>query len=95
MFTTDQWADYLIYRSYPQQRVFCDGRSDFYAAASSDYLNLMQGNRRYREILSKWDINLALCPVGIPLSTILKMDPGWKLVEDDGQEILFQRLATP
>ena len=27
--TTDQWADYLIYTN-PQQKVFVDGRSDFY-----------------------------------------------------------------
>src|SRR5258708_2009594 len=28
--TTDQWGDYLIFRNYPRQRVFVDGRSDFY-----------------------------------------------------------------
>jgi hypothetical protein len=36
--TSDQWADYLIYRLYPQQRVFFDGRSDFFdPAIGSDY----------------------------------------------------------
>src|SRR5450756_459954 len=32
--TSDQWADYLIFRLYPEQRVFLDGRSDFYGPVS-------------------------------------------------------------
>ena len=35
LFTYDQWADYLIYERYPSQKVFMDGRSDFYG---SDFL---------------------------------------------------------
>src|SRR5450759_4718447 len=36
--TSDQWADYLIYRLYPEQRVFFDGRSDFFRPATgADY----------------------------------------------------------
>ncbi len=27
LYTTDAWGDYLIYRNYPQQRVFFDGRT--------------------------------------------------------------------
>src|SRR5205814_8960210 len=30
VFTSDQWGDYLIYRFYPDQQGFIDGRSDFY-----------------------------------------------------------------
>ena len=42
--TSDQWADYLIFRLYPQQRVFFDGRSDFFGAAiGSDYRKLLAG----------------------------------------------------
>ena len=32
IFTNDVWGGYLIYRLYPQTRVFVDGRSDFYGA---------------------------------------------------------------
>ena len=42
--TSDQWADYLIFRLYPQQRVFFDGRSDFFGPAiGSDYRKLLVG----------------------------------------------------
>ena len=30
LLTTDQWGDYIIYCFYPRQKVFMDGRSDFY-----------------------------------------------------------------
>ena len=43
MLTTDQWADYLIYTN-PQQKVFVDGRSDFYGPEiGNDYIRLMNG----------------------------------------------------
>ena len=33
IFTNDQWGDYLIWRLYPSDKVFVDGRSDFYGSA--------------------------------------------------------------
>ena len=40
--TTDQWADYLIYIN-PAQKVFIDGRSDFYGPeVGNDYLRLIE-----------------------------------------------------
>src|SRR5207248_690905 len=30
VFTHDEWGDYLIWSLYPSQKVFVDGRSDFY-----------------------------------------------------------------
>ena len=41
--TTDQWADYLIYL-HPQQKVFVDGRSDFYGPEiGNQFLQVMGG----------------------------------------------------
>ena len=39
--TSDQWADYLIFRLYPRQRSFFDGRSDFFGPQlGGDYRKL-------------------------------------------------------
>ena len=47
LLTTDQWADYLIYCFYPRQKVFVDGRSDFYGETlGNQYLHLLQGGQR-------------------------------------------------
>ena len=51
LLTSDQWADYIIFRLYPRQRVFFDGRSDFYGPAlGSDYRALQEAAPNWREL---------------------------------------------
>jgi hypothetical protein len=90
--TSDQWADYLIFRLYPQQRVFFDGRSDFYGAAiGSDYRKLLSGESPWRELLDRYQFDLALLPHDWALSTALEREPGWRLVYRDSVAVLFAR----
>jgi len=93
--TVDQWADYLIYWNYPRQRVFVDGRSDFYGEiVAKDYLHLLQGNYDWQAIMNRWDFDRALLPPDWPLASILKLDRSWRVVQDDGEAILFLRRPT-
>jgi len=90
--TTDQWADYLIYRFYPRQRVFVDGRSDFYGETlGNEYLHLLQGAYDWRGILRRHGFEVALLPANWPLAEILKLDQDWQVVQHDSQAILFRR----
>ena len=90
--TSDQWADYLIYRLYPQQRVFFDGRSDFFGPAiGSDYRKLLAGERPWRELLDRYRFDLALLPRDWALSTALDREPGWRLVYQDSVAVLYAR----
>lgn len=92
--TTDQWADYLIYVN-PAQKVFIDGRSDFYGPeVGNDYIRLTSGTWDWRQLLDKYRFNLALLPVESPLAQILKLAPDWRVVEDDGKRILLVRSAS-
>jgi hypothetical protein len=89
--TTDQWADYLIYVN-PAQKVFIDGRSDFYGPeVGNDYIRLTGGVWDWRQLMDKYRFNLVLLPVESPLTQILKMAPDWRVVEDDGRRILLVR----
>ncbi|MGI8743504.1 MAG: hypothetical protein ACR2NN_13230 [Bryobacteraceae bacterium] len=91
VFTTDQWGDYLIYSFYPRQKVFIDGRSDFYGEAlGRDYLAMLEGSYRALEVLRQQRFDVMLLPVEWPLAEMLKHRPGWNLVEDDGHAILFR-----
>src|SRR6185503_6158179 len=61
--TSDQWADYLIYRLYPRQRVFFDGRSDFYGPAlGGEYRELQTAGAGWREALRRHGFERALLP---------------------------------
>jgi hypothetical protein len=93
--TTDQWADYLIYTN-PKQKVFVDGRSDFYGAEiGTQYLHLINGSWDWKQVMDKYGFNLALLPVETAISQLLKWQPEWRVVEDDGKHILLVRRETP
>jgi hypothetical protein len=94
LLTTDQWGDYVIYSFYPRQKVFVDGRSDFYGEAlANQYLHLVQGAYDWRAILEKNGFTVALLPADWPLSTLLKQDDSWRVVADDHRAVLFARLS--
>jgi hypothetical protein len=88
--TSDQWGDYLIFRLYPRQRVFFDGRSDFFGpAVGADYRKLMTGERPWRELLASYGFRVALLPHDWPLSTVLDREPGWRRVYEDRVAVLY------
>lgn len=90
LFTTDQWADYLIFRNPRQQKVFIDGRSDFYGPSVGDeYLQVLTGAWQWRRVMEKHKFDLALVPVNQPIAQLLKQSPDWRVAVDDGKHILL------
>ncbi len=74
--TTDQWGDYLIYTN-PQQKVFVDGRSDFYGPEiGNQYLRLVNGRWDWRQVLRKYDFDLALLPTDLAIVQMLETPAG-------------------
>ena len=94
VFTSDQWGDYLIYLYYPKQKVFFDGRSDFYGARfMRDYIALVEVRPGWRAELEKHDFSHALLPVNyslVPALTAL----GWTELSRDGVAVLLARPAA-
>jgi hypothetical protein len=89
--TTDQWADYLIYTN-PRQKVFVDGRSDFYGpTVGGEYLDLVGGQWNWQKIMDKYQFNLALLPTQFSVTQLLKISPNWRVLEDDGKRVLLER----
>jgi len=92
LLTSDQWADYVIFRLYPRQLVFFDGRSDFYGPAlGSDYRALMVAAPDWRELLDRYSFQAALLPRDWPLSTVLGREPGWRQIYEDSVAVLCVR----
>jgi len=90
--TPDQWGDYLIYHYYPRVRVFIDGRSDFYGERiATDYLKLRGGQHAWKQLLDQYRIDMVLCPVDWALASLLRYQPDWRVIEDDGKTVLFQK----
>jgi hypothetical protein len=92
VFTADDWADYLLYRHYPQQKVFFDGRSDFYGPKLGDeFIRICRGGHDWEQLLERYQIDVLLVPADWALASLLKGRKGWKLVQDDGKAVIFQR----
>ncbi len=89
---SDEWGDYLLYRFPVTQRVFFDGRSDFFGPEiGQDYIALMNGTADWAAIMDKYHFESALLPVAWPLHAHLKKDGNWRVVASDKEAVLLIR----
>src|SRR5258705_8793598 len=73
IFTTDSWADYLTFHFYPRQRIFVDGRSDFFGQQiSEDYIQILKGQYGWDALMKRYDLNAALVPSQSPIASLLR-----------------------
>ncbi|MEO7650130.1 MAG: hypothetical protein ABIZ80_06660 [Bryobacteraceae bacterium] len=94
LFTTDAWADYLNYRNYPNQKLFVDGRSDFFGEdIFKDYLRILNGEPGWDLLLDKYQFTAVLTPVRGDLARQLDQRSGWRLLEKDNLAALLERVT--
>jgi hypothetical protein len=92
LFASDQTADYLIFRSYPRQRVFLDSRHNYYGEKiGNDYLAINNGWPKWRSLLDDWGFTVILCDIDAPLAALVQAAGGWRIVDSDKKFILFER----
>ena len=95
IFTGDQWGDYLIYRLYPNTKVFVDGRSDFYGTKFSEtYLDVMSVKYDWQESLDRYGVDTVLLSPNAPLAGTLKESSRWRPIYDDGTAIVFSAVRS-
>jgi hypothetical protein len=86
----DQWANYFIYRLYPQALVFFDTRFDLYGDVFFNKFISLRNEIPYNlNALSPWEVDfLVLNKSRLPQRPTLK--PGWKLVYEDQKSLIYQ-----
>lgn len=95
VFTTDQWGDYLLWTGYPNQRVFMDGRSDFFGEkVGTEYVTAANGQPGWREILDRYKVDTVLLSPATPLIELLSSDPSWRVLRRDEQAVLLSRTTA-
>jgi len=96
IFTYDQWGDFLIYKLYPRNQVFIDGRSDFYGAKFvQKYLDIVNVKFKWQQYLNEYGVDTVLLSTDAPLAGALKESSRWRVVYDDGDAIVFRTGARP
>ena len=96
IFTDDEWGDYLIWSLYPKNRVFVDGRSDFYGDDFEDkYIDVLKVKYGWEKTLARFGVDTILLPPDAPLTGALKESSRWRVVYDDGIALVFRKNAEP
>ena len=91
LFTTDRWADYLIYAE-PGRGVFFDCRNDVYGPGFvRDYLAIIRAQPGWQEILTKYGLIVALVPNDSPIFAALVASADWRLSYQDATAAVFRR----
>lgn len=94
IFTNDEWGDYLIWSLYPTNRVFVDGRSDFYGDDFEEkYVDVLNVRTGWEKTLSHFGVDTILLPPDAPLAGALKESSRWRVVYDDGISLVFRTSA--
>ena len=92
IFAPDSWGGYLIYRLYPQNKVFVDDRHDFYGEGfMREYLKTVRFTPDWDVFLKEKKVNWALLPAKSSLANMLEETFRWSLVYQDGTAVLLER----
>jgi hypothetical protein len=91
IFTTEQWADYLLFRNYPRQRVFYDDRSLYGEKMFRAVQDLLNGTQGWEATLDHYGTELVLIQPRSALAPRLRESSHWKIIDQDSTAELFAR----
>jgi hypothetical protein len=95
VFTLDSWADYLTFRFYPRQKIFVDGRSDFFGRdLSEQYLQVLNGKPGWADVLRQHNVDLVFVPTQSATASLLRLSEDWTLVEETEEAALFRQIRN-
>jgi hypothetical protein len=90
VFNEYAWGGYLIWKLYPDYRVYIDGRADVYGDRFlEEFLKTHDGIRDWRAPLDRYGIRTVMIEPSAPLTSLLREDAAWNKVFEDQQAVIF------
>jgi hypothetical protein len=87
-----QWGGYLIWRLYPKEDVFIDGRADVYGDKFiEEYLEVYRVRKGWRDVLERYNVNSIIIEKDSTFATLLAESPDWQQVYADELAVVFIR----
>jgi len=84
MFNEFNWGGYLLYRLWPQEKVFIDGQTDFYGEPlTRQYVRAINGEAGWEKILDEYGVTWVIIPPTRPLADRLENSANWVLKYQD------------
>jgi hypothetical protein len=91
-FSDLNWGGYLLYRMWPERRIFIDSQSDFYGEAFiREYAVLYGKSGDWRSSLNGYGISSVILPPTAPLAVQLMRDPAWTIAYEDSTAVVLVR----
>lgn len=86
------WGGYLLYRMWPEKKVFIDSQSDFYGESFiRQYLAIYGATGDWEGELDRLNISSAILPPDAPLVIEMQRHPDWEVVYQDGRAVVTVR----
>jgi hypothetical protein len=90
MFNMDEFGDYIIYRNYPEYKVFIDGRIDMYGVEMlKEYNKVIKFETGWEKILEKYQITWIIYDTNSAFSRYLVKKKSWRLIYSDRVANIF------
>jgi hypothetical protein len=90
IFNRYDWGGYLIWKLYPERRVYIDGRADVYGDAFlEEFLRTGKGQGDWREPLRRFCIRTVIVKPDSPLASLLIKEDGWSKAFEDSQAVVL------
>lgn len=84
------WGGYMIWKLYPDYRVYIDGRADVYGDAFiEEFLSTHDGEKDWREPLDRYGVRTVVVAPNTALASLLRQDTGWSKAFEDHQAVIF------
>lgn len=92
IFNQYEWGGYLIYRLWPQQRPFVDGRGDMFdSKLLQEYLEAYAVQPGWEATLDRYGVNLVIVRSDSSLAGALQTNIRWHLVSRDDVATVYVR----
>lgn len=91
VFNTYHFGGYLIYKGFPKDGVFVDGRGDMYNEFLKNYFDVVDIKQGWRKVLSRFNVEWMLASANSPLSVLLLEAGDWHLIYADKVANIFVR----
>lgn len=92
IFNSYEWGGYLIWRLYPEYRVFVDGRADVYGDTFlEEFVRTYRAENDWRSVLLRFHVNTVVVSPSAPLAVLLQEEPSWRTAFVDQQSAVFVR----
>jgi hypothetical protein len=94
LLNTYHYGGYLIYRLYPQQRVFIDIRADMYGDQFiRDYITIYFGQEGWERIFDRYHFDYVLCENNAVIRKFLLYRGDYRLAyHDSSHSVLLRKL---